>query len=269
MDSEVLVYYIPRAAAVPPSAITGADWTAMDARVDTLEAGHTLDSHTDVNTAGAADGDRLVYDSATSTWVPEATASGISAVQNNAVDLMTDVLKLNAEVGIEFYDAGVTPGTAAMRVKFAGTGSASTVARSDHSHSAQIGRTWSFAATGVLSSGTRTLMSQTITLAAGITYDITATAKARVRNNVNSGTINLLFRVGTDAGWPEISRNVQNVGGVPVDQDIDFRNQTTGEHLTLVGTGAAIDVSFKVQYSSGDASDIRDGYVTVVARPRR
>jgi hypothetical protein len=254
-DLDVIYVTIPKPAAVPPSTITEAEWDALLADMATLLAGQDLDDLTDVVLTSPATGHRLVYDETANGgaggWVNQPQSAAITASDSDSVDLTLAGNALSAAV------------------IYAGTGAASTAARSDHSHTAQLGRTWSFAATGVLSSGTRTLMSQSITLAAGITYDITATAVVRARNNVNSGTINLLFRVGTDAGWPQISRNVQTVGGVPVDQLIDFRNASSGEHLTLVGTGAAITVSFSVQYAAGDATDLRDGYVTVVARPRR
>ncbi len=250
-DLDVIYVTIPKPAAVPASTITGPEWTAMDARVDTLEVGQPIDALTDVTITSPATGHVLVRNGS-GQWVNQAPAPAITVTDTASVDLTLTGSDLSAAV------------------LYAGTGSASTASRSDHSHTAQIGRTWSFTATGVLSSGTRTLMDQTITLAAGITYDIEAHAVMRARGNgAGSGTANLLFRVGADAGWPEISRNVQIVGGVPVDQLIDFRNTTSGEHLTLVGTGAAIPVTFKVQYAAADASDIRDGYVTIVARPRR
>ena len=374
MDNEVLVYVIPKPAAVPPGTVTGSDWTALGTRVTTLEAGHALGSpqHSDVSTAGAANGNALLYDAgnevqtvtitgsptggtftltysgqttagiaynATASavqsalealsnigvgdvacaggplpgtpvtvtfqgalgsqnvalmtassagltggtspavtvtettaghapvWQPGTPATGVDVTDTDGPVINTDQLHFDGSGLWTITDVG---GIAFIQLNFAGTGSANTVARSDHSHSGTIDRTWSFAATGVLSSGTRSLMSQTITLAAGITYDIEARAVVRARGNgAGSGTANLLFRVGTDPGWPEISRNVQIVGGVPVDQHIEFRNTTSGVHLVLAGSGAGEAVSFSVQYASGDAADFRDGWVTVIAKPRK
>jgi hypothetical protein len=48
-------------------------------------AGGTLDNLSDVNTSGVADGDALVYDSGSSTWIPGAAAGGSYAFVGEAI----------------------------------------------------------------------------------------------------------------------------------------------------------------------------------------
>lgn len=260
MDDQVLVYVIPKPAAVPASTITAGDWTTMGERVDALEV-LELDGLADVDTSGITDGQTLIYNAGTSTYVAGDPSGAISRIDDHtSTEVVADANRLTYYLGLTATAAG--SGWAAVSVRFAGSGSANMVARSDHSHSAEVGDILTGAATGVLSSGTRTLSSATTaTLASGTVYDFSASANVVCRNNVNSGTAQLLFRIGTESGYPERSRPLLTVGGVPEPSDIKFRG-------VITGTGAGVPISFKIQFLTGDAVDVRDWELEYSFRPR-
>lgn len=266
MDDQVLTYVIPKPAAVPASTITGGDWTTLNDRMDVVEDMGLADL-SDVNTTGATDGDTLMYDSAaTPPWVVGSN-TGLTVRNGDGSIVASNVESFYFLYGVEAYQHLSLPDRVVVRPTYGGTGTTDTVARSDHYHSAPVGKRGVIAATGVLSSGTRDLVSTTFgPLTSGITYDVEAWFVVRARNNVNNGTFNLLCRVGADAAYPQLSRNVQTVGGVPVDQHIDFGN-SNGD-MVIVGTGASIAIYFGAQFSTGDAVDLRDGFYRVIARPR-
>lgn len=249
MDDQIRVYYVPRASVAPTSDVSQAEWDTIEGRVDDLEDGVSMDDITDGRATGIwtpNDGDIWRYNEPAGFWEPFPLANTIESIDHtDSVTLTLTGTELTADVN------------------FAGTGSANTAARSDHSHSAVVQGILTGVATGNLSSGTRSLSTATLgTLASGVVYDLEATAFVRVRNNVNNGVINLLLRIGSDGSYPQRSRSTQNVGGVPVDQHISFIG-------TFTGAGSGLALSWQVQYSSGDASDIRDWEVVYAFRPRK
>lgn len=249
VDQDVQVVYISKPPVALPQAITEGDYDSILERLDNLEDGLDLGDLNDVDTSGAANGYALTYDAGT--WKPTEIAG--------AVETVTDT---------DSVDLTLASGDLQAAVKYAGTGVANTAARSDHSLSAPVGKITTFASTGVLSSGTRSLLSTTIgPLTSGYVYDIDARFVVRARNNVNSGTFNLLCRVGTDGAYPQLTRNVQTVGGVPADQEIIF-GDANGD-MVVTGTGASIAVTFSAQFSTGDPVDLRDGFIRIKASPRR
>lgn len=272
-DTEVTVVRVPRAVAVPPAALTGGDVTTIDNRLATLEAGEPLNDLTDVNTAGVVNGNTLIYDLTTGMWLVGDPSGAIAEVSQTGTLVRADVTSLNFGADSFEVEASVaTPGRVNIVIGFAGTGLLAKVARSDHSHTALVGKRRTFAETGVLSSGTRSLVNTTVgPFAAGITYDLEARFTVRARNNVNSGTFNLLCRVGADAAYPQVSRNVQTVGGVPVDQHVEFGDIAGANSgaMVVVGTGNSLTVTFDAQFSLGDPVDLRNGFWSVTARPRR
>lgn len=266
-DLEVVYYVIPKPATPPPTEVTEIEWLALEARVDDLEDGQALDDLTDVDTTGATDGAVLVFDEETDTWGPGGVSGGIPEIEDGGDAINTvPVTTLWANAGLSATET--TPGTVDLSVIFDGTGVENKAARSDHSHSAPIGKRAAFVATGVLSSGTRSLVNTTFgPLTSGIVYDVEAFFVVRARNNVNSGTFNLQCRIGGAAEYPTVTRNVQTVGGVPVDQLIDF-GDANGDRV-ITGSGVTVAITFSAQFSSGDAVDIRDGWYRVIAKPRR
>jgi hypothetical protein len=267
LDEEQFVYVIPKPAVVPPGDISQAEWDELLAAYqDLLDqfAVFALDDLSDVETSGAVDGQTLVYDSSlTPPWQPGGVSGSVAYIKSGATLILENADRLNFDTGLDVEVDGSIPTQANVFVAFAGTGSANTVARSDHTHNSEVRDILTGAATGVLSSGTRTLSSATLnTLLNGVTYDVTATAYVRCRNNINNGNANLILRIGSDAFYPARTRTIGTVGGVPVDQIISF-------HGGFVGAGVGLALQWQIQFSSGDPVDVRDWELIYSFRPRR
>lgn len=266
MDNEITYVFISKAPVALPEAVTEGDWDGVLDRIADLEAGLDLGELNDVDTSGVADGNTLIYDSGDPThpWKPGTVTGGLPEMSDAGVDNIINtapVTRIWANAALAATE--VSPGIMDLSVVFGGTGVATGAARSDHTHSAVQTTLATGAATGNISSGTRNLRNTTgPTLANGIEYDVYGIAFVRARNNVNNGTVNLLMRIGSEGSYPQRSRSVQNVGGVPVDQIIQFR-------AVITGTGSGVTEFFAVQYSTGDATDLRDHEFYAEYKPRR
>src|SRR5690606_18735517 len=106
----------------------------------------------DVNVAGATDGQVLRYHAGNDEWIPGNASPAVAAVDTGSIDMTAETGEI---LGLPFT-------LVAGDVKYAGTGSAETAARSDHSHNPAIMFLETFAATGNLSSGSRTILSSSI-----------------------------------------------------------------------------------------------------------
>lgn len=216
-----------------------------------------------VNVPSPSNGQVLTYVTANSRWQAATPANLIVEEGAGETVVNSSARRLLFRNGVAASQSGVVSERVVIDLEYAGTGSAVTPARSDHTHNPAIMFLETFAATGNLSSGTRTVLSSSIgPFLNGVAYDIHGTFLVRCRGAVNSGTITLSCRIGGSASFPARSRVVQVVGGVPVDQIIHF-------HRTITGDGTSATVTFQVTYSSGDPTDIRDGEVSIVATPRR
>lgn len=148
-----------------------------------------------------------------------------------------------------------------LEVAFGSSGAAAVAARSDHEHTQTAHPVEAFAATGLISSGTRTLITHSSeTLLTGVKYDLFAFGFVVVRNNVNSGIVNLRLQL---AGGTVLSYPAQNVGGVPSPYPIfqEYRNYS--------GAGSPVNAVLSVQYESGDPTDVRAGMIWLTSSPRR
>ena len=260
-NDDIRVYMVPLAAVAPTSDVSQAEWDEMLAIMEDLQAGIAMEDLTNV-TGGATNGQTLIR-SGTS-WVPGTPNTSIAIHRDTAgATYVGPANRLDFEGGLTADDVG-----GALRKKitivFGGTGSATTPARSDHSHSAEPQTLVDIAASGTLSSGTRVLRNAAgPALANGVVYDVSACFTVYGRNNVNSGTVNVNCRVGGNGAYPQRSRSaLQTVGGVPTNIEIKFIAE-------LTGTGAAVTEYFAIQHNSGDAIDLRTGEVHVSYRPRR
>lgn len=246
VDKDVQYVYLSKPPVAVPQEITEGDWTDLLADMALLQAGYNLGDLNDVDVSGAANGYALTYNAGDDKYELTEIAG--------AVETVTDT---------DSIDLTLSSGDLQAAVKYAGTGTANTAARSDHVHNATLVTLSTGSATGVLSSGTRNLRNAAgPTLVSGVVYDVTAEFEVRGRNNVNSGTVNLLCRVGTDGSYVQRSRNVQTVGGVPSALIIRF-------HAVLTGAGSGVTEFFAVQFSSGDPIDLRDHELVVRYAPRR
>jgi hypothetical protein len=116
-----------------------------------------------------------------------------------------------------------------------------------------------FNATGVLSSGSRSLANISIgPLLAGVSYQILVYGGCDIKNNVNNGFVSFSTSIGGDTPTPQLH---QSVGGVPRWAPVADRRDYTPSSTTT------ISANLSVAHSSGDASDIRDGFFWGIAIP--
>jgi hypothetical protein len=116
-----------------------------------------------------------------------------------------------------------------------------------------------FVATGGISSGTRTLITLGVgPLPTGVPYAVLLYAGVTIRNSGTTGTV--IAKCSIDGGT-ERTHEFQNVGGVPRWCPI------TQSATVTKSPGASFNVVMKVSYQSGNTSDIRAGWVQVVAVP--
>lgn len=217
-----------------------------------------LDDLTDVSTAGATDNQALIYDSGTGAWGPGTPPAGyVSQIvkSGDASTAQNNVSQIVLVSGLTTAYGG-SEGSAYILPVYGGSGTAATIARSDHTHTTPTSSRATFAPGGYMSSGTRSLTSTTVTLLADITYRVKATLNMQMRG-ADPGACYYRLSV-TVNGNTRTSGSGANgywcVQGVP--------DKTTWDHSqTITGTGAAITVSAAVQYDSGggfytDAGDL-------------
>lgn len=112
-----------------------------------------------------------------------------------------------------------------------------------------------FAATGNLSSGTRTFGSATATLPAGVWF-IQGQLNFTCRNAINNGTFTAkLTGNGSPIAPNDSTRIFQTVGGVPRTVILTGRNTIT------LASPTAVTVTAQVVFDGGDPTDMRDGIV--------
>ncbi len=118
-----------------------------------------------------------------------------------------------------------------------------------------------FVATGVISANgsVRTLATLGVgPLPANVPYAVMATAILTVRNQINTGTINLRCNIN---GGANVTREYQGVGGVPRLTEVHQSAQVTRP------TASSFNVVASVEKLSGDPMDIRAGEISVIAFP--
>jgi len=247
---------------LPGSGIAASDWNQAMARIAALESQvpGSLAGLTDTQIATLTNGQLLGYDSASSRWKNVTVQEAVRYVKNNNVSVVGEHIdRLNAGTGLQVVLNGSIPTQVDFSVIF-GT-AAGTVAEGNHAHSAAIMQIFTFGATGVLSSGSRTLVSDTVTLPTGIDWNVVGIMSVVARNNVNSGTFSTGLRLGGSGTYPETTMEYGTVGGVPVPQPWTFVRPVAG--------GGSLAVTARAIFSSGDPVDLRAGHVVVLAFPRR
>lgn len=259
VDEITIIQVAPLGA--PGTGVTSGQWTTIRADVDGLINAPplTLNDLNLVVITNPQAGQALVYN-ANGAWTNVTTLEAVKYVKSgDATLVVTDADRLNfLTTGLTVVQNGQRPTQADIGILYGTT--SGTVAAGDHVHNATLQNHWDVAATGVLSSGARTLVSQSTTaLVAGVVYNCAAKLVVTGRNNVNSGTVTLSIKIGADTAH---TREQQTVGGVPHELIVE------GES-TVTGTGAPLTVIATVSYSTGDPTDIRDGYIVFTAWPHR
>ena len=175
-------------------------------------------------------------------------ALAIYAVKKSGVTINTESTnRLNFDG--DFFDVDVNAGFAGKQIDItlSATGESALMPVSE------------FVATGPISAATRTLITLGVgPLPTGVPYAVLLYAGVTVRNQVNTGTF--IAKCSIDGGT-ERTHEFQNVGGVP-------RWCPITQTATVTKTpGASFNVVMNVTFNSGDPSDIRAGWVQVVAVP--
>lgn len=233
---------------LPGTGMTLAEYTTLRSDANTLLARPVitiLDDVPDVILTSPAAGHILVRDAA-GNWVNQAPSPAITVTDSASIDLTL--------TGTDLTAAAI----------FAGSGSASTVARSDHAHTADTVTRATFGPGGYMSTGTRSLASANVTLANGIPYLVQARLNMQMRG-ADAGaayyqltvTINGVARTSTGG-----SNGFWAVQGVPDKTTWEFSQQITG-------TGAAITCSASVSYFSGAGFYTDAGELAIELRPGR
>lgn len=255
LDDEPFVFVVPASANIPPGNITGPEWDSLKSRVTNLE-GWTLTNLDDVDLAGLFGGATLIFDSSTGLWKPGTVQGSIALVSQNwaPVTNVPDVDHLVFTAGISVAE-GSSPGIGLVALVFGGSGSASTPARSDHTHTILLDTRQTYGATGTLSGGTRALVSRSISLSSSSTYIIKARLTGDLRGEgAGAGYTLPSITIGTNT----VNRHsdVRTVSGV----DREF---TTSHPGVQVSGLSSVTVSADIAYQAGDPINVGAGELVI------
>lgn len=244
------------------------DWTTIRSDVDGLLLRPNitaLGAVPDVDTSGVAEGDTLLWDATANGgaggWITAVPSPGLTLY--NATDLGTPYEVDNLYVGSGIQVTEVL-GITGLVPAYGGTGSANSVARSDHAHTVPSLVRSTFGQGGYLGSGSRSLASVNATLADGIEYLVVATLNMQMRG-ADPGACYYRLSVTIDGDTRQSNGGSSGfwcVQGVP--------DKTTWvHHRTLTGTGAAVTCSASVAYHSGGGFYTDAGELEVRLSPAR
>ena len=253
-DDIIVITVAPIGPPSPGSWTSGEKTTALNA-IATLNA-QKLEEHTGVNPAGLAAGKTFIRNPANNGWVI-GLPPGLARIEQDGTTKITDVSAINAKNGLIVTDDG--SGEAGLAPNYGSA--ANTIAQGNHVHSGVELYRAQFAATGVLSSGSRTLYSANVVPPAGIDWVMEAQVFVQARNNINNGTFNLGIRIGASGAYPEELHEYLTVGGVPNMCEVETSRPFVG--------GGSIAITVRAVWASGDPVDLRAGRVIVRAWPRR
>lgn len=241
----------------PGTGMDEAEFAALRNDIDTLLTKPVIDELLDIPdvTGTPADGDSLVWDAGDDRWETRAIAGNIARVDDHtSSQVEPNVSRLTANVGLTAARAG--SGWVAIHARFAGSGSANLVARSDHTHAAPYRTRSPFSATGTLSSGTRTLISGNVTgLDPTRTYRISARAVGDVQGE-GTGAGYTMPVITLDGAAVERFGEVRSVSGVPREWTVDHGG------VTVSGV-SSVAYNASIQYRSGDPINIRAGLIVL------
>lgn len=253
---------------------TNVEATQMRADMDTFldtTIPQELDDLSDVNLGTPSNGNTLVYSSSFGVWTAATPQAAVIVEEGSGeTTVNAQAERLLFRNGITASQSGVLARRVVIDLNYAGTGSAETVARSDHTHNPTIiSDVQTFAATGNLSSGSRTLITYNAgPLLDGVVYDCKARVVCNMRNSTNAGEVLLGLRIGGSGSFPKTTTIVRTVGGVDrLAEWVFVRSGANGGAIT--GSGATVQVVADVTFYSGDATNIRHGWLEFEAHPRR
>lgn len=260
IDDEPFVLVVPSGAAIPPGNITEAEWLALKDRVTVVEAGSDLGDLNDVDTSGIVDGETVVYDADTGTFVAGTAGGTIDTVRSQTGAEVNDVNHIYFRYGLRTL-AGAA-GVVTVQNEF-GT-AANTVAEGNHRHAVYRDETFTASASGTLSSGTRGLGSGNVTgLLPDRTYVIRATLRVDLRGE------------GTGAGYtlPRITLNGNTVNRFAQSRTVSgVDREASMSHPGVSVNGSdqsSVSVSAAISYQSGDPINIGASELVVSIESQR
>lgn len=214
---------------------------------------YAIDDIPDVSVTSATDGDALLYNSATSMWEPGATTGAISQVDSETGASVLDVSRIFTRRGITVVDSGFA-GVAYVQPIY-GTG-ANTVAEGRHAHALHQDSAFPFAPSGVLSSGTRTLVSDTVSgLDPTKAYLIKGTIYLHLRGD-GTGASYALPKLTINGVSRDQFEEARSVAGVMVTE--------VARHTGVLVAGlSSVAVGASVSFQSGDPSYISAGVLVI------
>src|SRR5690606_33065915 len=162
LSTEPILIVSPASVHYPPGNPTIAEWNALVGRVTAVEGLGVVDL-SDVDADAPEDGMTLIYDAGTQTWKPGAATGKLEEVRNATnTTIIPDVHTILTDRGLDVIPSNEgTPGLAYI-VPLYGTAQR-TVAEGNHTHAIRVDPQFSFPASGSFSSGTRSLVSGTVT----------------------------------------------------------------------------------------------------------
>lgn len=205
------------------------------------------------------DGQILTYNEAGAEWNVSDPLMGVS-VQRSGVPQGGPVDTLNMNTAFNVSNSG--GGIVSVWPVWGGTGSADSFARSDHTHQVPDNRRIIFGATATLSSGSRTLVSGTVTgLDPTRVYRATATLRGDLRGE-GTGAGYTLPRITMAAALQSRFGDVRTVAGV----DREFNMDHAGVTVSGVSSFA---YSATIIYQAGDPIYVGAGELVITLRPNR
>jgi hypothetical protein len=254
MDPDITVITIAPMG-LPGAGVSAGEKATILGNLATLNA-QKLEEHTGVDATGISAGKTFVRNPANTGWII-GLPPGLTRMEQDGVSQITSVAAINAKLGLTVTDDG--SGEAGLAPTYGTT--ANTIAQGNHQHTAVDIQRAQFAATGVLSSGARTLATLNLTYATGLDWVMLARVVMQARNNINNGTFNVGIRIGGSPSYPEETQEYLTVGGVPNSCEVETSRPFVG--------GGAITVTVRAIWATGDPVDLRAGRVIVTAWPRR
>ena len=261
-DNDILIHYIA-APGLPGDGFTAPEASTIRADIDTILSRPqitSLDAVPDVDVPSPSDGQTLIYHDSSDTWQAGSISGAIGRVQDQPNSIgMNDVHTLIVQPGLMLTEG--SQGTIYIAPRFGGTGANSIVARNDHTHTLSAWNINGFNDSGALSSGTRTLVSGSVSgLSPALTYRVSATLVGDLRGQ-GTGAGYSLPRV-TLAGNEKYRFSSATRGEVRTVAGVD-REYAMVHHGTIITGVSSFSYSATLQYRSGDPVLVTGGELTI------
>lgn len=230
-----------------PGHITAPEAAAIRADIALIRDAPRIEKFTDIPdvTGEPAEGQVYIWDAEEGVWVPGSVSAPLRVATNYApvverqdVSFITLGPGLTIDPNHESPRVHITP-------QWGGTGTSDTVARADHGHAQYLAQAFDIPATGSFSSGTRTLVTATVT---GLLPERTYVLKGELildMRGEGSGAGRSTPRVTIDGNTYPRHVSARTVAGVD-------RSTTTRHRGVWVNGATQVTVVASIQFNSGD-----------------